>query len=468
MSLLHVIQQQGQWLVFDGRTVSRSPGRPRLPRAAMVVSDFENAVSNVISLEGSPAHAVALIERRLRSDGLIDSESKILIHKTRSVGAGYQTLFTAVPLDVWQQTYAWAEAQPDHCLLIPFTSLLWKSLRPGVGVVLQSGRQISVLALLKHDMVYRTALAYSDDPGDLAMTAGALAERFAEDLGNAEDSLEPLSMQWCPVLVPRPAEGEPWTDDVLREIFSARSGLPVASVPLRQVVDEDGNEYRSGIGWIQSMAGAPIAVNPLASRIAWIAEWALPIASAASLVFAITLGALGTRWALGASEANARSAQLGEEIAAIEQRIDELRTREAMPENFAATQAFIERAARLQAGVDPSASLALVRDAAAGQVRVLRVRLEEPAPANPVPGMPPPQPQPAGNGGYTLRVDGVADSYRGTPGMQVPTFVERLRRAGFDPQPIDPQAGGANTRSAGGFFSYLLKSPVAQPVEVRP
>ena len=126
MSLLHVIQQQGHWLLFDGATVTRSDSRPRLAGAAVVVSDFENAVSNVISLEGSPAHAVALIERRLRSDGMIDGESKILIHRTRSIGAGYQTLFTAVPLDLWQQTYAWAEAQPDHCLLIPFTSLLFK------------------------------------------------------------------------------------------------------------------------------------------------------------------------------------------------------------------------------------------------------------------------------------------------------------------------------------------------------
>ncbi len=467
MSLLHVIQQQDQWLLFDGGTVSRSDSRPRLQRAAVVVSDFENAVSNVISLEGSPTHAVALIERRLRSDGLIDSESKILIHKTRTVGAGYQTLFTAVPLELWQQTYAWAEAQPDHCLLIPFTSLLWKALRPGQGLVLQSGRQLSVLALLRHDMIYRTALAYSDDPADLAMTAGALAEQFAEDLGNGEDHLEPLSLQWCPVLVPSPAEGQPWTDDSLREIFSARSGLQVSSVPLQTVADEAGNTYRSGIGWIGAMASASIAVNPTASRLAWGAEWALPVASAASLVFALILGALGARWALGASEAHTRAEQLGGDIAATEQRIQALRARETAPENFAATQAFIERAARLQGGADPSASLALVRDAAAGQVRILRVRLEEPQAAMPPqPGMP--APATPDNDGYTLRIDGAVDAWRGTPGMQIPTFVERLRRAGFDPQPVDPQGGGINAPAAGGFFSYLLKRPLALTAEVRP
>lgn len=466
MSQLHVIQQQDQWLLFDGQTVSRSDGRPRLQRPAVVVSDFENSVSNVISLEGSPAHAVALIERRLRSDGLIDSESKILIHRTRSVGAGYQTLFTAVPLELWQQTYAWAEAQPDHCLLIPFTSLLFKSLRPGLGLVLQSGRQISVLAMLKHDMIYRTTLAYSEDPSDLAMTVGALAERFAEDLGNGEDTLEPLALQWCPVLVREPTEGQAWTDDSLREIFSARSGLQVSSVPLREVVDEHGQRYRSGIAWIQQMAGTSIAVNPPASRLAWAAEWALPIASAASLVFAMILGTLGARWALGAREASLRADQLGEQIAAIEQQIAGTQASETVPEAFPATQAFLERAALLQTGADPSASLALVRDAAAGQVRILRVRLEEP-PAQAMQGMPTPPPAPTADG-YTLRVDGVADAWRGTAGMQVPTFIDRLRRAGFDPQPVDPQSGGLNTRSAGGFFSYLLKSPLSPAAESRP
>jgi len=466
MSLLHVIQQQGHWLLFDGATVTRSDSRPRLAGAAVVVSDFENAVSNVISLEGSPAHAVALIERRLRSDGMIDGESKILIHRTRSIGAGYQTLFTAVPLDLWQQTYAWAEAQPDHCLLIPFTSLLFASLRPGLGLVLQSGRQVSVLAVLRHDMVYRTALAYSEDPADLAMTVGALAEQFAEDLGNGEDSLDPLSLQWCPVLVPRPAEGQPWSDDALREVFSARSGLRVDSVPVRLVRDADGNEYRSGIGWIQAQAGPRIAVNPTASRLAWSAESLLPVASAASLVFALILAALGARWALSGNEANARADQLGMEIAAIEQRIDTMRAQETMPDGFATVQAFIERAARLQDGADPSASLALVRDAAAGQVRILRVKLEEPVATKAVPGMPAAPAPPADH--YTLRVDGVADPWRGTPGMQVPAFVEGLRRAGFDPQPVDPQGGGMNIRSAGGFFSYLLKRPLAPAAEVRP
>ncbi|WP_374012291.1 hypothetical protein [Pseudoxanthomonas koreensis] len=454
MSLLLLVQQQNNWLTFDSGNVSRNDARPRLQRAAMVVADFEGAVSDVISLEGSPAHAVALIEKRLRSDGLIDGESKILIHKTRTVGAGYQTLFTAVPLETWQQTYAWAEAQPDHCLLVPATSLLFNALKPGQAVVLQSGRQLSVLAMLKHDVIYRSSLAYSDDPEDLAMTAGALAEQFADDLARGEDNLEPLDVKWCPVLVRRPDEGQPWLDDSLREIFSARSGLQVATVPVRRVLDASGNEFRSGAAWMEATASAAIAVNPGASRAAYLAEWALPLASAASLVFALVLGALGTRWTLSAHEANNRAEQLNEQIGQIDARVDAIRGDQGVSDNFPAVLAFVERARALQQGVDPVSGLAQVREAAANEVRILRVRVEQPvAPGTPVradanlPDIREP----------TLRVDGVVDPGRGMPGMQIAGFVERLRRAGYDPVPLDPQAGAGASRSAGGFFSYLLK-----------
>ena len=457
MSQLFTVQQQGGWLTFDGSSVTRSDTRPRVQRASIAVADFEGAVSGVMALEGSPAHAVALIERRLRSDGLVDGEAKVLIHKTHSVGAGYQSLFTAIPLDTWQQTYAWSESQADHCLLVPMTSLLFKALKPGQGIVLQSGRQISVLALLKHGMVYRSSLAYSDDADDLAMTTGALAEQVADELARSEDNLDPLEMKWCPLLVQRPSEEQPWLDDKLREVFSIRSGIKVSSVPMQRVLDEAGNEYRSGGAWLQQIASAAIAVNPGASRLAYLAEAALPYASVASLLFALALGTLGARWTLSAHDAGNRAEALDARIAEINAHAASLAAKASVPEHFDDVLKFIERARGLQNGIDPVAGLRLLQDAADGQVRILRVRVEEPTPA----GAGPRSPTAIVVNEPTLRVDAVLDADRGEPGMQIPTFVERLRLAGFDPIPLDPQASANATRSAGGFFSYLLKRAAA-------
>ncbi len=160
------------------------------------MSDFDGAVSQVTSLEGSPAHAVALIEKRLRADGLIDNESKILIHQTRTVGNGYQALFTAVPLDRWQQMFAWAEAQPDHCLLVPTTALLWRMLKPGRGIVLHGGRQVVFLASLRDRILHASALAFSDSREDLELTVASLAERVGRELGAGDaDALQTLDVE---------------------------------------------------------------------------------------------------------------------------------------------------------------------------------------------------------------------------------------------------------------------------------
>jgi hypothetical protein len=455
MKPIHILQQQGRWLIFDGDTVSRVETRPRLEHAAMVVADFEGAVSSVITLEGSPTHAVALIQKRLRSDGMIDTESKVLIHKTLVRGAGYQTLFTAVPLELWQQTYAWAEAQPDHCLLIPCTSLLWRALKPGQGLVLQSGRQVSVLVLLKHQMVYRSALAYSDDPTDLMMTVGVLADQVAGDLDKGEEDQEPPQMTWCSALSARPADDQPWPDDQLREVFSARSGLGIAPAATRLVRDADGVQFRSGIEWLAAHASVFSAVNPASSRVAYLAERLLPLASAASLVVAIALGGIGARWALTARHADQRSAAIQRQVQQIQTNIAALEARSQLDPAFEATRAFVERAAQLQTGIDPVVATRQVRTAADGQVQVLRVRIDTlrpagmPAAAAPVPGAPPPE--------RVLRVDGTGDPALGSPGMQVATFVERLRQAGYEPTALDPQANGVNTRGGGSVFSYLLK-----------
>ncbi len=451
MSRELLIQQQGSWLVFDNDVVTRSEARPRPERTTIAIADFEGGVSSVVSLEGSPAHAVALIEKRLRADGMIDSESKILIHKTRTVGAGYQTLFTAAPLDLWQQTYAWAEAQPDHCLLIPITSLLWSKLKSGGALVYHSGRQLTALAQLKHNIVYRTSLAYSDEPSDLAMTAGALAEQLANDLEGGDQHMEPLRAQWCSVLVPQPQAGEAWLDDQLREVFSARSGMAVDPVPTRPVTDAEGNHFRSSAAWLARGASPTIAVNPTSSRIAYMAEWALPLASAASVVFALALGSIGARWTLSANEANGQADQVGTQVADIDEKIGTLAGAQTMPAEYPATAAFIEKINTLQQGIDPIRGLNIIRDAAYGQVRILRVRLETPAPASNSgePGTTVDRP--------TLRVDGAVDPAQGD-GMQVPNFIERLRQAGYEPVPLDPHGGNVGTNN---LFSYLLKEPVA-------
>lgn len=463
MSMQSIIQLDGRWIVFGDDTVTISTARPRVEHPAWLLCEFEGAVSSVISLEGSPAHAVALIEKRLRADGMIDGDGKILIHKNRSMGAGYQSLFTAIPLDVWQQTYAWAEAQPDHCLLVPITSLMWNAIKSGEGLVVQNGRQFSVLALRKHDIVHRSSMAYSEDTTDLAMTVGALAGQVADDLvRNNGDSSETMRFQWCTLLMPHPLAGEAAGNQALAEIFSTNTGCQVRQIPTRSYTDSEGGTWLSAIDWVRTRSSARIAVNPLPSRAAYYAEWTLPLASCASLLFAVALGALGARWTLAAGEADDRAALITRQISQLQQQTQALAGDVRLPQGFDTALEFIEKAKDLSSTVDPVAGLQQIREAALDEVRILRLRVEPQAGANgqAATGAP--------NGSRTLRVDGMVDIDRGTPGMQVAHFVERLRRQGFNPVPLDPQSGGGTRTSSGGVFSYLLDRGTSSAAEPTP
>ncbi len=199
-----LLHQDGQWLAFDEDRVQLLDGRPRIDRSTVVLTDFDGAISDVTSLEGSTAHAVALIERRLRAEGLIDGDSKVLIHHSRTVGNGYQALYTAVPLDRWQPMFGWADDQPDHCLLVPTVALLWKLLKPGKGVVLHSGRKVAFLAALPNRVVFASALAYSDSRDDLMLTVAGLGDRAGQLLSADDEGLDALDVQWIAALTRLP------------------------------------------------------------------------------------------------------------------------------------------------------------------------------------------------------------------------------------------------------------------------
>jgi hypothetical protein len=529
-----LLHQDGRWLSFDDERVALHDSRPRLDRSTIVVTDFDGAVSDITSLEGSPSHAVALIERRLRADGLIDGDSKVLIHQLRTVGNGYQALYTAVPLDRWQQMFAWADNQADHCLLVPTVALLWKRLRPGHGVVLHSGRKVVFLAALRNRVEYASALAFSESREDLAMTVAALGERAGMQLPADDGALEALDIEWIAALTPLPmpsatgrvatarvdtrrtdptlgraptpedtptertgqADADPSMtfegqheyapsaaipastpepvavtgrharaianagdaplDEVLLEIFATSSGASVTLAPHVTVTDAQGQRYRSGALPLLRSASAGVSVNSGAARAMFLSERLLPWASAASLLLALGLGALGGRWTLAAHGERSRAEALRAEIEAIDAQTAGIEQSQQIPTEFPAVAGFISRATGLAGALDPAATLRVIREAAGADVRILRMRLDTAVPDQP-----------------TLRIDGLVNYGGGVRdrdrGQQVARFVQRLRDAGYVPVAIDPQAGNAGAGAPGGLFSYqLTRAPSSAATGVTP
>ncbi len=520
-----LVHQDGRWLAFDGATVAVLEGRPRVERASLVLTDFDGAVSDVASLEGSPSHAVALIERRLRADGLIDGDAKVLVHEMRTVGNGYQALYTAVPLDRWQPMFAWADQQDDHCLLLPTVALLWKRLRPGQGVVLHSGRKVVFLASLRGGPVHASALAFSDSRADLAMTVASLGERAGTLLSGDESATETVTIDWIGALTPLASARTPAAAASRPVAPASPSGIDTDETPterhggtarLEPSMSFDGqDEYAYG-----EPAADPAPIPTTVPGVPTIGDG--PLDEALLEIFAAHCGA-GVRLAphVVVSDTQGR------------------RYRSGLPPVLAGTSAAVAvnagaaRAMFVAERLLPWASVAslalaiglaalggrwtLSAHEARGGAAAIRMEaedLESRALAMEAgQTVPPEYPavlefigratalgqsldptatllalreaagsdvrilrlrlDPAPNGGTSLRIDGLVNyaATAGGPdrGQQVARFVQRLREAGYVPTAIDPQSGNARAGAAGGVFSYqLTRAPAAPAAGVSP
>ncbi|MDG2526205.1 hypothetical protein P6166_12650 [Stenotrophomonas sp. HITSZ_GD] len=517
MSFQTLLHQDGKWLAFDGEQVRRLDARPKIERASVALSDFDGAVSQVISLEGSPAHAVALIEKRLRADGLIDNESKILIHQTRTVGNGYQALFTAVPLDRWQQMFAWAEAQADHCLLVPTVALLWRMLKPGRGVVLHGGRQVVFVASLRDRILQASALAFSEAREDLELTVASLGERIGRELADGDaDALQTLDVEWISVLTPRPADTRPIAprlsdvrpghDDWPRGAQAATTALGDAW-PLRDdpAPDEGGMTFDGQFDPVEGAEPEPPAQEPDTLRLPvhatspWLDEALLEIFAAHSGA-SVRLGPHQEVRDEAGAKYRSGVAHLAHHVTAMiavnppASRLMYIAER-LLPWASAASLVLAVALAGM------GGSWTLLAHEANGRADTLRASAE--AIDQQIAALQPRQALPeqyaplvqfierAGKlqgaldpyaalasvreaAGHdvrilrlrleegaepVLRVDGVVNNAveAHAQGRQVARFVERLRMAGYVPVALDPQSGNARAQTPGGAFSYQLK-----------
>ena len=516
-----LMHQDGRWLAFDGGGVAALEARPRVEHASIVLTDFDGAVSDVTSFEGSPSHAVALIERRLRSDGLIDGDAKVLVHQVRTVGNGYQALYTAVPLDRWQQLFAWADQQNDHCLLVPVVALLWKRLRPGQGVVLHSGRKLVFLASLRSGPVYASSLAFSESRADLAMTVAALGERAGALLTAGDEGVvDAPTIEWIGAMTALAAPRDVAGAFAPRHVAVSVADLPVdetpterdpLSTPAGPSMSFEGQDEYAASPAVGTTAAAPIANVP-----------GLPAAANAPLdqalleIFAANCGA-SVRLAPHAIVTDARGQ----------------RHRSGIPALLAAaspTVAVNSGASRAMYAAErllPWASVAslvlaiglaalggrwtLSAHEARGDASSLRAEAEDlgtrASAIDAGLSAPPEYPaaldfigrastlaqaldptatllalrdaagtdvrilrlrlDPTTDGSLSLRLDGLVNYGSATAGTergdQVARFVQRLREAGYVPTAIDPQSGNARAGAAGGVFSYQLTRAIAAP-----
>lgn len=422
--LLHL---GNSWSVVDTAAAQLSPiaPYPRLDRPVWVIEDFAQAPAGVTRLQGKPAHAPALIERKVRSEGLVDGESRVLVHAQRKEADGLQLLYTAVPLSEWQQVMAWADVQKNHCLILPLSALVSARVGEGEGRVLRHGRQLVFFAHTNEGFIHAAVTAYSDDFDDLLIAARSLGDQAHRGCHHGKS----VHITWCSFAMSNIEE-----EKRLIVAFRAEDECPVEFCAM-EALSVDGQIRQSALPFLMSQCTPGITANPGHEKIAAQAERLLPLTLSLTTVAALGLFALGgfAHW-----QVRQEAQQLQQQRASIEQKTRQIQDMNALqiPAEYETIRNFVGQLGSQEPAYNPSQVLSTLRTAAAGEIRILRVRLEKPE-------------NPLLIHRTSLIIDGALRE--GSDPTILTQFLMRLRAAGYETSSLDPADG-----ALGGGFTYRL------------
>lgn len=427
--LLHA---DGKWSLFEKRQAIPSRDYPKIESPVYVLTDFDGAISGVSTVNNKSSYAGSLIGRRLRDDGLIDGEVKILIHHGVQTDGGYQVLYTAVPMNLWQNMQSWVHAQKEHCLLIPQTTLMYDLLsRENEGVVFHSGRRFSLLLRQKKTMDYFSVLALSDSEDDLHIAARTLAERVKKHQEEGTGRL----LKWGWYSLGAASSGE---EAALAKIFQEATDTKVSVVAAEMYTKKGGGQIYASLSALRARFSEKLAANPISGKASYFAEKNLMRIACCIGVIAAGLFVWGLMSLLQARAISVQVGQNASEAQKIAQNLQGKATAIRQGKQFYATRDFVGLVAKAEHSIDPYGFLRNLRFAAGENVKILRVQI-----------------QPDNN---NIVIEGWIEQVGGSD-KPLADFVEQLRGLGFAPKAID-SISGANMRR-NGSFAYRLQ-PVSE------
>lgn len=412
------------WLSFDGQKLTALSPYPRLDEPVRVLDDFPGSVFGVMSVEGASGQVAALIERKVRDQGLVDGESHMLIHRKSAIAGAVQALYTAIPVESWQRTLSWADSQPDHCMVMSLAALLEHHISSGTGIIFQYGRQFVLLAQQGKMLVHGAIQSYSNKMDDLKSAITMLGEQI---LARRADGA-PLKLIFCSLLLAASTEEE----SALIAAFTRVTQIEVTPAPSVNILDHKGVNCRSALPYLLKPWSTRDAANPLATKcLAW-AEDMLPICMAASVVVALGLFVYGGYLFRQADAQSGRAKEIAQSSAHKELAVSKLKTDITLPASYKAAQGFYNRLTRVEGEYNPYKVLIDVRNAAGKDLRIMRVRYD--------------------SSDKTSLILDCAERQPSFDTKALADFMSRLRGAGYDVTPIDPSDPSQTAQ----HFSYRL------------
>ncbi|MBN9625553.1 MAG: hypothetical protein ABS39_07245 [Acidovorax sp. SCN 65-28] len=437
MSAEHVYRVASSgWLHCHGHQVEEVPAWPRLTHSALVVLDMDDVYTDVWRFEGKTEYAAALVEKRVRTQGLVEGAAHVVVHRLVKLPGGFQVFFSAISLDLWQRCTQWAKEQDDHCLVMMAGGLLCDGVASGGARIVLTQRRLMCFVQSEEGMVFGSTQALGSGPSAMASAAQVLTSNHSALLTR----LGAEAVEWGTLWSTQPAD----VDTCLAAVRSVAGGAPV--VMHAQEMTLASERVHTVMPALARKAAGRHALNPGLERVAWRAErWVAPITVVTALV-GIVLAIVGML--VGQLADQQRNAGMNQraELETLQSRIQAVSSVEA-PQKLLPVAEF-SRTLDEGARHDPVAFMAVLKAASNKDIRIQRVRLET---TNSLGGAQPSK--------KAFRVDGVV-----APGASasVTRWVSQMAAAGWTLRAVDP------TFTLPGSFSYELVANAAAPGNVKP
>ena len=421
-------------LSLDGRWISRLGGNwqaeaaaPSLSAPGRILGDFGGVIAGVAAVDVKAEFAGPVIEKRLRSEGMLDTEARILLHRVVAAGGGSRVFYSAIPLPAWQSAFTWLKGEAALALMYTPETAMLHTARGHDIVVFAAGRQLRLLVSNADALIYLAVTAYSEDEDDMQTALGNLAAQLAKQW--PDRPLQP-TLLWCDVMASSASDAS------ARELAAALNAQ-LSRMPVEHIHAGGDDIYTAAPALLASLP-VTAALNPPVERAAFFAEQAKkPLAAVigvAGIALLAAAGYLGTETArlnTRAFETAARATTLEQDAAGLDVPVGQLLVK------YNPTLTLLDGMAAALRSPDALGLLDTLRGAADGRVRIMRVRMV------------------ATDGVY--RIDGVPVS--GASGQALAGFVAAMRTAGYR---VDAEDTGGQGQQPG-FFSYLVRRAEGAP-----
>lgn len=433
MSAEHVYRVANSgWLHCHGHQADDVPAWPRLTHSALVVLDLDDVFTDVWRFEGKADYAIALIEKRVRTQGLVDGAAHVVVHRLLKLPGGFQVFFSAISLELWQRCTQWAKEQDDHCLVMMAPGLLCHDVSSGNARLMLSQRRLLGFVHTEEGMVFGSTQALGSGPSAMASAAQVLTANQSALLTR----LGPEAVEWGVLWSAQAAD----CGTCLAALHSVLGGDPIV-IPAQELA-LGGERVQTVMPKLARQAAGRHALNPFVETVAWRAErWVAPITVVTALV-GLVLAIVGVLVGQMAEQQQSAGLNQRAELTALQERIQAVSTVEA-PQKLLPVAEF-SRTLDDGARHDPVAFMALLKASAGNDIRIQRVRLEAAA-------------------GLTrtraFRVDGVIAQ---GASASVTRWVSQMTAAGWKLKAVDP------TYTVPGAFSYELVAVATAAGNVKP